>query len=188
MWSDSRTCLHFCYFQGSVQDVKAANTTIGTFFLLLLLLELYPLVPLFTRSDLASKLLEHRTIIWFLALLWHAIAILVIFALLRLKHLMNRLRGILTSYFGVFILIQFMGLLLRLLSTTNLHTGIQTLLVFCWFSWGCCVFGYVFGSALGIKFYQGVIVALLVNLLSYAAAFIVVALLFSQQLQAVFQQ
>lgn len=188
MWEDSKTCLHFCIFQGSVQDVRAAQTTIGTFFLLLLLMELYPLVPLFTGSELASKLMEHRFVIWFLAFLWHVVAILLIFALLRLKHLENRLRGTLASYFGVFILIQFMGLLLRLLSTTSLPAGIQTLLLFCWLFWSCCVFGYVFRSALDVKYYQGVLVALLVNLLSYVLAFIVIALFFSQQLQAVIQQ
>ena len=183
-----KSCSQFCIFRGTLRDVEGDNTTIVIFIVLLLLLELNPLVSLFTSSEIASKLLEHRIIIWLLALVWHAGVIVLIFLSLKLRHLVNRLRSLLVSYFGVFVLFQLMGLLLQLLDRALIPTVMQTVLSFVWLTWGCGVFGYVFGSALDIKLYQGVIVALAVNVLSYFAAFVLIALVFSDQLMKIFQQ
>ena len=186
MLQASKPYFQFCIFRGSLRDVKGDSATIIVLFLLLSLLELYPLVSLFTESELASKLLEHRVAIWLLGLVWHVAAVAMIFALLKFKQLVSRFRKTLASYFGVFILFQLMGLLLQLLSHAALPTPIRTLLVFLWFSWSCSVFGFVFGSALDLKFYQGVVVALFVNVLSYVSAFILIAVLFSDQLLEIF--
>lgn len=182
------TCFQFCIFRGSVRTVKGDYATILTFLLLLVLLELYPLVALFTEPDLASKLLQHRMTIWLLALMWHGLAVLMIFALLKLKNMVSLFRGTLAAYFGVFVLFQLMGVLLQFIGLETLPSGIRTLLLLVWFSWSCCVFGYVFGSALSIKFYLGVIVALLVNVVSYVLAFVVIGSIVSKELLEIFLQ
>ncbi|MXZ56548.1 MAG: hypothetical protein F4077_09365 [Gammaproteobacteria bacterium] len=182
------TCFQFCIFRGSVRTVKGDNATIVTFFLLLILLELYPLVALFPHSEIASQLLQHRTAIWLLALVWHGLAIVMIFALLKMKHSMSQFRGTLASYFGVFLLFQLVGLLLQLLSQGTLPSGIRTLVLIVWLSWSCCVVGYVFGSALSIKFYQGVVLAFLINVVSYVLAFVVIGSILSNELREIFLQ
>ena len=158
------------------------------FVLALMILELNPLISLFTSVEIASKLLEHRFIIWLLAIVWHAGAIVLIYLSLKLTQLVDRFRSTLMSYFGVFVLFQLLGLLLQLLDRASLPTAIQAVLSLVWLTWSCGVFGYVFGSALDIKLYQGVIVALVINVLSYFGAFGLTALLFSDQLMEVFQQ
>ena len=177
-----------CVFRGSVRTVEGDNATILTFFLLLMLLELQPLVSLFTDSELASELLKHRTTIWLLALVWHGLATVMIVALLKLKHSLSRFRGTFASYFGVFILFQLMGVLLQLLHLAPVPSVIQNLLLLVWLSWSCCVFGYVFGSALSIKFFQGVFVAFLVNFVSYVLAFVVIGSIVSSELLKIFLQ
>jgi len=97
-------------------------------------------------------------------------------------------RGTLAAYFGVFVLFQLMGVLLQFIGLETLPSGIRTLLLLVWFSWSCCVFGYVFGSALSIKFYLGVIVALLVNVVSYVLAFVVIGSIVSKELLEIFLQ
>lgn len=184
----TRTCLQFIVFRGSVRNVQGDNVTILTFLLLLVLLELYPLVSLFVDAELASELFEHRTTIWLLALLWHGLAMVMIFAVLKLKDSGNRFRGTLASYFGVFIFFQLVGVLLQLLSQGTLHSGVRTVLLFVWLSWSCCVFGYVFGSALSIKLYQGILVALLINFVSYVLAFVVIGSILSGELLELFLQ
>lgn len=165
-----------------MRDVEGDNATIITFLLLLVLLELQPLVSLFTDSELALKLLEHRMTFWFLSLVWHGLAIVMIFVLLKLKHSASLFRGTLASYFGVFVLFQLVGVLLQLLDQGTVPSVIQTLLLFVWLCWSCCVFGYVFGSALSIKFYQGLVVAFLVNTVSYVIAFVLIGPIISDEL------
>ena len=127
-------------------------------------------------------------IIWLMAFVWHAVAIVLIFVVLKLKHRLHRFRITLQSYFGVFVLFQLVGMLLQLLSRASFPAAIQTVLSLAWLTWSCGVFGYVFASALDIKLYQGVLFALAVNVLSYFAAFVVIALLFAHQLMEVFRQ
>ena len=147
-----------------------------------MLLELNPLVSLFVDADLTPMPWDVRLAIWLLAFLWHVLAASMIFGLLKLKQLVNRFRRTLTSYVGVFILLQLMGIFLQLVALMSFPAVIQKLMLIVWLSWSCCVFGYIFGRALNLKFYQGIVVALLVNLLSYTLAFIVIALPFSNQL------
>ena len=187
MLQASKTYFRFCIFRGSLRDVKGDSTTTIVLFLLLLLLELNPLVSLFTDSERASKLLEHRATIWLLALTWHLAAVAMIFVVLKWKQRVSRLRETLASYFGVFILFQLMGIFLQLTSHAALPTLMRTILVFLWLSWSCGVFGYVFGSALELKFYQGIVVALAVNILSYVLAFALIAVLFSDTLVEILQ-
>lgn len=153
-----------------------------------MLLELNPLISLFTDTELTLIQWDLRLTVWLLAFLWHLLAAMLIFALLKFKQLDHRFRRTLESYFGVFILFQLAGVFLQLIPLVSVPNVIQTFMLIVWLSWSCCVFGYVFGRALDLKFYQGAVVALLVNALSYFLAFLVIALPFSNQLVELFHK
>ena len=149
---------------------------------MLMLLELNPLNSLFSNTEIITLNWEDRLIMWLLAFVWHAIVASILFTLMKFKHLGSKFRPALAAYFGVFILLQVMGVFLQLISLKLIPNALQKIMLIVWLSWGFGVFGYVFRNALEVKFYQGVVVALVVNTLSYALAFIAVALPFSSQL------
>lgn len=182
-----KTFLQLCVFRGSIGDSRGDNIALVSVFLVLMLLELSPLVSLFSNNEVVSISVHQRGVIWLLAFLWHMITVVFIFAVLKFKQLVEKVRQTVASYFGVFILIQIIGQSLLLLKLSSVPSQIQTLLLFTWLSWSCGVFGFVFRSALGTSLIQGFIVALLTNILSYTVALGIVSVLFFDTVMKIVQ-